>query len=165
MSDVALAAAPGRATLSAPPSLWVVPPLLVVLALFAYPLYLIAAEALSLDGAPSLAGVLTVIRSAYFLRALGNTIEISLGATAGCLVIGFVLATVFSFVPFPGSRIVGRLIDTYIALPTFLVTLAFTFLYGSAGIINATLVDLFRLARSAVHVGLLPILGVYQGRL
>lgn len=143
MSEIALAR-PSR-TIAAPPSLWIVPPLLVVLALFAYPLYLIAAEALWVDGSASLSRVLSVVQSAFFLRALGNTIEIALGATAGCLVVGFVLATVFSFVPFPGSRLAGRLIDTYIALPTFLVTLAFTFLYGSAGILNSTLVEVFGL--------------------
>lgn len=136
---------PGRGS-GAARSLWIVPPLLLVLALFAYPLWLIAREALSTEDASlSLSRLVTVVRSAFFLRALTNTIEIALGATAGCLVIGFVLATVFSFVPFPGSRAVARLIDTYIALPTFLVTLAFTFLYGSAGIVNATLVDAFHL--------------------
>ena len=34
---------------------------------------------------------------------------------------------------------VAQVIDTFIALPTFLVTLAFTFLYGSAGILNGAL--------------------------
>ncbi len=40
---------------------------------------------------------------------------------------------------FPGSRVVGRLIDTVLALPSFLITLAFTFLYGSAGAVNAAI--------------------------
>lgn len=144
VNELALAP-PARPLVRAAPSLWIIPPLVVILALFAYPLYLIVVEALSANGAPSLSGIVTVLRSAYFVRALGNTIEIALGATAGCLVVGFILATVFSFVPFTGSKLVERLIDTYIALPTFLVTLAFTFLYGSAGILNASLVDLFRL--------------------
>jgi 2-aminoethylphosphonate transport system permease protein len=33
--------------------------------------------------------------------------------------------------------VVGRLIDTILALPSFLITLAFTFLYGTAGAVNA----------------------------
>ena len=49
------------------------------------------------------------------------------------------LALILAFVPFPGSTFVARLIDTFIALPTFLVTLAFTFLYGSAGMLNGAL--------------------------
>ncbi len=37
----------------------------------------------------------------------------------------------------------SRVIDTFIALPTFLITLAFTFIYGSAGLLNGTLMALF----------------------
>jgi 2-aminoethylphosphonate transport system permease protein len=40
------------------------------------------------------------------------------------------------FVPFPGARDIAPFIDTFIALPTFLIALAFTFIYGSAGVIN-----------------------------
>lgn len=37
---------------------------------------------------------------------------------------------------------VGRLIDTVLALPSFLITLAFTFLYGAAGAVNALIANL-----------------------
>jgi len=37
------------------------------------------------------------------------------------------------------------LIDTFIALPTFLMALAFTFIYGSAGIINMSLMEMLGL--------------------
>jgi 2-aminoethylphosphonate transport system permease protein len=66
-------------------------------------------------------------------------------STAGCLILGFVLSLVIAFVPFPGAKMAGRLIDTVIALPTFLVTLAFTFIYGSAGLLNETLMHVFSL--------------------
>ncbi len=78
-------------------------------------------------------------QSRFFFNALINTITISLSATLGCLVVGFVLALILAFVPFKGSVFIARLIDTFIALPTFLVTLAFTFLYGSAGVLNGAL--------------------------
>ena len=52
-------------------------------------------------------------------------------------------ALILVFIPFPGSQLVGRVIDTFIALPTFLITLAFTFIYGSAGLLNGTLMALF----------------------
>jgi len=52
------------------------------------------------------------------------------------IALGLTLALIFAFAPFPGAAFVARVIDTFIALPTFLVTLAFTFLYGSAGILN-----------------------------
>ena len=74
---------------------------------------------------------LSVLHSRAFLNALINTGLIALAATAECLALGVTLALILAFVPFPGSTFVARLIDTFIALPTFLVTLAFTFLYGS----------------------------------
>jgi 2-aminoethylphosphonate transport system permease protein len=60
------------------------------------------------------------------------------------------LSMIVAFVPFPGARVLARVIDTFIALPTFLVALAFTFLYGSAGIVNAALMR-------ALHLPLPPV--------
>ena len=130
---------------------WIVPPLIVIVALFFYPLTLIARQAFTgPDGAITLSQFATVLGSAFFQRALLNTLEIAIGATACCLALGLVLGLTFSFVPFPGARFVARLIDTYIALPTFLVTLAFTFLYGSAGLLNGALTETLHLERPPV---------------
>jgi 2-aminoethylphosphonate transport system permease protein len=65
--------------------------------------------------------------------------------------LGLILGLILAFVPFPGSTFVARLIDTFIALPTFLVTLAFTFLYGSAGMLNGALTQGFGLSEPPVH--------------
>jgi 2-aminoethylphosphonate transport system permease protein len=117
--------------------LWVLPPLLLVGALFFYPLALIFGQSLVAEnGAVSLAAYGAVLTGPLFVNALWHTIEIALGATAGCLALGFVMALLLTFVPLPGGRLIARLIDTFIALPTFLVALAFTFIYGSAGFIN-----------------------------
>jgi 2-aminoethylphosphonate transport system permease protein len=126
--------------------LWIVPPSAFLAALFFYPLALIVRQALADDnGGASFAEIARVLRSGYFLNALLNTATIAGSATAGCLILGFVLALILAFAPFPGSIFVARLIDTFIALPTFLVTLAFTFLYGSAGILNEALMKSFSL--------------------
>ena len=42
-----------------------------------------------------------------------------------------------SFVPFPGARIVSGLVDAMLALPSFLVALSFTFIYGTAGVLGS----------------------------
>jgi 2-aminoethylphosphonate transport system permease protein len=131
---------------------WVVPPLLVLAVSFLYPLVLIARAALVNDvGAIDWGGVISVLRSGAFLNALLNTGEIALAATAGCLALGLALALILAFAPFPGAPFAARLIDTFIALPTFLITLAFTFLYGSAGLLNGALVQAFGLAAPPVH--------------
>ena len=103
-------------------SFWVAPPLLILAALFFYPLLLIARQALGDDqGVLSLAHFGEVLGSRIFHDALRHTLVIALSATAGCLVIGFLLSVLIAFTPFPGSQVVARLIDTFIALPTFLV--------------------------------------------
>ena len=128
----------------------ILPPALVLAVLFLYPLALIVREALVGDvgtpGESGLASSLAVLASPFFVHALGNTVLIAVAATAGCVLVGLVLALLLSFVPFPGAGLVARLIDTFVALPTFLVTLAFTFLYGSAGILNEVLVRAFGFA-------------------
>ncbi|MGA9866582.1 MAG: 2-aminoethylphosphonate ABC transporter permease subunit [Acetobacteraceae bacterium] len=141
----AAAALPARRQWRSPP-LWAVPPLLVLCVLFFYPLALILRESLTGEAhAPSLAGYAAVVGTALFRGALLHTVIIALASSAGCLLIGFVLATTLSFVPFPGAWIVSRLIDTFIALPTFLVALAFTFIYGSAGLLNQSAMELLHL--------------------
>ena len=146
--DTALAGRPHRRDGG---GFWIVPPALVLAGLFFYPLLLIARQAATDDtGAVSLARLGEVLRAPFFLKALLNTVEIAVSATAGCLAVGLMLGLILAFVPFPGARLVARSVDTFIALPTFLVTLAFTFLYGSAGMLNGALVDAFHLAAPPV---------------
>lgn len=146
MADVAIAAPRGIPERKPGGGLWVVPPLVVLGLLFFYPLCLIVRQALGGAGNPvTLAHFSTVLTSPLFAGALLHTVTIALSATAGCLVLGFVFSLIIAFVPFPGARLVSRLIDTFISLPTFLVALAFTFIYGSAGILNASLMHLLHL--------------------
>ncbi|HID8919617.1 TPA: 2-aminoethylphosphonate ABC transporter permease subunit [Klebsiella michiganensis] len=126
------------------PLLWLLPPLLVLATLFFYPLLLIGEQALrGTEGHLGLETFWQVVESRRFLSALLNTLQIAVIATSGCLLLGSVLALILVFIPFPGSQLISRIIDTFIALPTFLITLAFTFIYGSAGLLNGTLMSLF----------------------
>ncbi|MCV7151886.1 2-aminoethylphosphonate ABC transporter permease subunit [Mycolicibacterium pyrenivorans] len=114
-------------------ALWVLPPLALVLLVVLYPLLRVFWES-SVGGSWG-----EVLGSQVFRDALWRTVVIAATSTLGCLVLGTFLAIVLAFVPFPGSTVVGRLIDTVLALPSFLITLAFTFLYGSAGAVNAAI--------------------------
>lgn len=136
--------------------LFILPPLLILAALFFYPLALIARESLVGGGAGvSLSNYVAVLGTAMFRDALVNTVIIAAAASAGCILLGFTLALIISFVPFPGAHVLARGIDMFIALPTFLIALSFTFIYGSAGLINASLMDLF-------HLGLPPVNFLYS---
>ncbi|MFI1966891.1 2-aminoethylphosphonate ABC transporter permease subunit [Streptomyces pathocidini] len=122
---------------------WVLPPLLVVGGAFLYPLALVVQQSfVSERGEAGLEVWRTVVTSAAFGEALLRTVSIAATATAGCLVVGTFLAVVLAFVPFPGARLVSRLVDTVLAFPSFLIALAFTFLYGSAGVVNSALTGL-----------------------
>ncbi|MFI1913041.1 2-aminoethylphosphonate ABC transporter permease subunit [Nocardia sp. NPDC020380] len=113
------------------PIAWTLPPVLVVLFIAAYPIVRVLLESTK-------AGTWSkVLAEESFRNALWRTISIAVSSTAGCLVLGTFLAIVLAFVPFPGSQLVGRLIDSVLTLPSFLVTLSFTFLYGTAGAVNA----------------------------
>jgi 2-aminoethylphosphonate transport system permease protein len=124
--------------------LWIVPPILVLSLVFFYPLALIVRQALS-NGADGLtiSHFGEVLRTQLFWNALLHTFEIAVASSIGCLALGFAIALILYFVPFPGARDVARFIDTFIALPTFLIALAFTFIYGSAGVLNGLLTESF----------------------
>jgi 2-aminoethylphosphonate transport system permease protein len=120
--------------------LWLVPPVAVLAAFFGYPLALVVAQSFrSRDGVVGVAVWRDVLGSAEFRGALLRTVWLSAGATLGCVLLGGFLAAVVVFAPFPGVRAVSRLVDVVLAFPSFLIALAFTFLYGSAGVLNALL--------------------------
>ncbi|MFI6867087.1 2-aminoethylphosphonate ABC transporter permease subunit [Nocardia sp. NPDC050406] len=125
---------PGR---SWKPVLWTLPPVLVVLAIAVYPIARVLWESTETPQGRGTETWTSVLGSESFRNALWRTITIAVGSTLGCLVLGTFLAIVLAFVPFRGSGLVGRLIDTILTLPSFLITLAFTFLYGAAGAVNA----------------------------
>lgn len=121
---------------------WTLPPLAVVLVIAVYPLIRMCLESTKVGESGRGLGTWTsVLGSEMFQDALWRTVAIAATATVGCLILGTFLAIVLAFVPFPGSALVGRLIDTVLSLPSFLITLAFTFLYGTAGAVNAFLTE------------------------
>ncbi len=123
--------------------LWTIPPVAVVVVVAVYPLIRVCLESVKVgDTQRGWSTWSEVLAAEIFRDALWRTIAIAATSTAGCLLLGTFLAIVLAFVPFPGSRLVGRLVDTVLALPSFLITLAFTFLYGTAGAANAAISSL-----------------------
>ncbi|GAB3204741.1 2-aminoethylphosphonate ABC transporter permease subunit [Marinactinospora thermotolerans] len=132
-------AAPARGT-GRRAALWALPPLIVVADFFCYPLALVVAQSFIAEtGGPTLAVWADVVTSPEFGAGVARTVLIAVGAAAGCALIGTFLALVVSFAPFPGVRLVSGLVAVLPAVPGFLIVLSFTFLYGSAGALNALL--------------------------
>ncbi|MFF4541091.1 2-aminoethylphosphonate ABC transporter permease subunit [Streptomyces aureus] len=117
--------------------LWALPPVAVLGLVFLYPLALVVRQSFRPDtGGTSVEAYAEVFASPAFRDALGTTVWLAVGSTAGCLVLGFALALVIAFVPFPGAKLVARFIDVFLSFPSFLITLALLFLYGTVGIAN-----------------------------
>ncbi|QKZ21276.1 2-aminoethylphosphonate ABC transporter permease subunit [Streptomyces chartreusis] len=115
-----------------------VPPVVLLAFLFLYPLALVVQQSFRPDsGGTSLQPYADVFASAAFREALWTTVWIAVASTFGCLVLGFVLAMVIAFVPFPGARIVARFVDVFLTFPSFLITLALLFIYGTTGIVGS----------------------------
>ncbi|MFC7265651.1 2-aminoethylphosphonate ABC transporter permease subunit [Streptomyces lutosisoli] len=122
--------------------LWALPPVLALSLLFLYPLLLVLQQSLHPDtGGTSLQPYVDVFASPAFREALWTTVWIAVVATVGCLVLGFLLALVIAFVPFPGARAVARFIDVFLSFPSFLITLALLFIYGTVGMVNGLWTD------------------------
>ncbi|WP_318203350.1 2-aminoethylphosphonate ABC transporter permease subunit [Streptomyces sp. SCL15-4] len=120
------------------PRLRALPPVVLLAVFFLYPLVLVVRQSLRPDtGGTSLEPYADVFASEAFRHALWTTVWLALAATAGCLVLGFLLALVIAFVPFPGAKAVARFIDVYLSFPSFLITLALLFLYGGTGIVGS----------------------------
>ena len=137
---------------TAPPRwMWLLLPLLVLAGIFFYPLFFIVKQSFTGEsGQLDIAPYVTMLSSSLFQGALLRTVQIAVLSTLGCLALGFVLALIMSFVPFPGARVIGGFIDTILAFPSFLIALSFTFLYGSAGMFNFILMDLLHINRPAI---------------
>ncbi|SEG79134.1 2-aminoethylphosphonate transport system permease protein [Actinacidiphila yanglinensis] len=125
-----------------PGPLWAVPPVAALGLVFLYPLALVVKQSFSPDaGGHSTRPWSQVFQEQSFRTALWNTVWIAAGSTAGCLVLGFVLALVIAFVPFPGGKLLSRFIDVFLAFPSFLITLALLFVYGTVGMANGLWTD------------------------
>ncbi|SFY50364.1 2-aminoethylphosphonate ABC transporter permease subunit [Streptomyces sp. F-1] len=116
---------------------WALPPVALLALFFLYPLALVVRQSFRPDsGGTSLRPYADVFASEAFRQALWTTVWLALAATAGCLVLGFLLALVIAFVPFPGAKAVARFVDVFLSFPSFLITLALLFVYGSVGMAN-----------------------------
>ncbi|MFI1783218.1 2-aminoethylphosphonate ABC transporter permease subunit [Streptomyces rubiginosohelvolus] len=153
-APAATAPAPGSArSRTVPAWVWALPPVAVLALAFLYPLALVLQQSVTPDdgGGVSLDPYADVFASEVFRDALTTTVWLAVGSTVGCLVLGFVLALVIAFVPFPGGKAVARFVDVFLSFPSFLITLALLFVYGSVGMANGLWTDVTGAADGPFH--------------
>ncbi|MCX4526029.1 2-aminoethylphosphonate ABC transporter permease subunit [Streptomyces sp. NBC_01551] len=132
--------------------LWSVPPVAVLALVFLYPLALVVQQSFTPEnGGGAFDAYASVFASHGFREALGTTVWLAVGATVGCLVLGFALALIIAFVPFPGAKAVAKFIDVFLSFPSFLITLALLFIYGTVGMANGVWTDLTGAADGPFH--------------
>ncbi|MFC8335548.1 2-aminoethylphosphonate ABC transporter permease subunit [Streptomyces rubiginosohelvolus] len=153
-APAATAPGPGPArSRTVPAWVWALPPVAVLALAFLYPLALVLQQSVTPDdgGGVSLDLYADVFASEVFRDALTTTVWLAVGSTVGCLVLGFVLALVIAFVPFPGGKAVARFVDVFLSFPSFLITLALLFIYGSVGMANGLWTDVTGAADGPFH--------------
>ncbi|MGW3329363.1 2-aminoethylphosphonate ABC transporter permease subunit [Streptomyces rubiginosohelvolus] len=155
-APAATAPGPGpgpRRSRTVPAWVWALPPVAVLALAFLYPLALVLQQSVTPDdgGGVSLDPYADVFASEVFRDALTTTVWLAVGSTVGCLVLGFVLALVIAFVPFPGGKAAARFVDVFLSFPSFLITLALLFIYGSVGMANGLWTDVTGAADGPFH--------------
>lgn len=138
-------ATPGRAPAPEPVGRRVARPLLlagplVILALvLGYPLVWVISQSFT-DRSGDYVGTATwsgALGDDAVHKAFFTTLEIAALSTLGCVIVGTFLAFVLAFVPFPGTSLVIRFIESVVSLPSFLIPLALGVLFGPVGVLSS----------------------------
>jgi iron(III) transport system permease protein len=116
--------------------------------LVAYPLVLVALDAVRGPAGWTLDHVQAFAREPSEWEALWGSLWISLASVVCAGAIGVPLAFVFERLEFPGRRLLGGLVALPAVLPPLVGVIAFLFLYGESGIVPRALMTAFGLAEA-----------------
>jgi 2-aminoethylphosphonate transport system permease protein len=83
-------------------------------------------------------------------EVIRTTLEIVVVSAAIATVNGVALASLLFYLPFRGSRLLIRLMELFVAFPSFLVAFTLIFLYGTQGSVNVFLVDSLHLSKAPI---------------
>jgi 2-aminoethylphosphonate transport system permease protein len=124
-----------------PAGLSILGPVALVGLLFVYPLITVIRQTFQTRlGLPAGAEAWKlVLPSVEFHQALITTVELAVGATVGCVLLGTFIAVTLALVVFPGSAVIARLTTLILAFPSFFIALSFTVLYGRVGVLSAVI--------------------------
>ena len=107
--------------------------------LVVYPNLFVVRDSLADGTGYSFANYSRFFNSAAELRALWNSVWISLASVALSALIGIPLAFLFTRLVFPGRRFLGALVSLPVLLPPLVGVIAFVFLYGETGFFTRAL--------------------------
>jgi iron(III) transport system permease protein len=118
-------------------------PIYLFLALFIlFPLYRLFLDAVTTeDGRYTLAYLTDLARDPFYRQALINSLIISFGTVAGCIVVGFLAAFLLVRYDFWGRTTFGYLTMLPIIMPPLVGIMGLVFVLGRAGTVNVILQD------------------------
>jgi 2-aminoethylphosphonate transport system permease protein len=76
---------------------------------------------------------------------IGTTLWVLCASAGLASILGVLIAALLFFKPFPGTRLLTRFLELFVAFPSFLVAFTLIFLYGTQGSISIGLQQLFHL--------------------
>ncbi|CDY78273.1 2-aminoethylphosphonate ABC transporter permease protein I (TC 3.A.1.9.1) [Caballeronia glathei] len=76
---------------------------------------------------------------------IGTTLGILFASASIASLLGVALAAMLFFRPFPGTKLLTRFLELFVAFPSFLVAFTLIFLYGSQGSVSIGLQRIFNL--------------------
>lgn len=108
----------------------------VLLWLVLYPNIFVVRDSVAAPPGFSLANYARFMHSAAEMRALWNSVWISLASVALSALLGIPLAFFFTRLDFPARRFFGALVSLPVLLPPLVGVIAFLFLYGETGFLT-----------------------------
>jgi 2-aminoethylphosphonate transport system permease protein len=113
--------------------------------LVAYPLARLVILSVSAPGGFSLHAYTAFFANPETRGVIGTTLGILFASAGLASLLGVALASMLFFRPFPGTKLLTRFLELFVAFPSFLVAFTLIFLYGSQGSVSIGLQRIFHL--------------------
>jgi 2-aminoethylphosphonate transport system permease protein len=113
--------------------------------LVVYPLFRLLALSVSSEHGMSFAPYVRFFGNADTRGVIFTTLWILFASAGLASLLGIAIAALLHFKPFPGTRLLTRFLELFVAFPSFLVAFTLIFLYGSQGSVSIALQQIFHL--------------------
>jgi thiamine transport system permease protein len=127
-------------------------PLVYLAVFFLYPLGAILARSLDADPFIGFGPFTSLLGDSYYLGRIWFTIWQATVSTMLTVAVGLPVAYLFARPEFPGKTLLKAISTVPFIMPTIVVAMGFLALFGSQGIVNTTLMDLFGLDKPPVRI-------------
>jgi 2-aminoethylphosphonate transport system permease protein len=124
--------------------------ILVFLPLILYPLFGLILLSTWGDAGFSLVSYIRFFASPASFEVIRTTLTIVVASASLATLVGVALAALLFYLPFRGSSTLIRLMELFVAFPSFLVAFTLIFLYGTQGSVNVFLVHAFNLSQAPI---------------